>query len=233
MFHRVLSSSLSARLRPAAVLIFLTASSLTLMPVRAGAQPPRPMTWKPVTPADLAVTAPVVDPKADAEALLWEVRVFDEMQRSVDDPQTVFENYLRVKIFTERGKDNFSTVDLPYTSDVEINNVAARTIAPDGTITELKRSDIYQRTVLKTNDVKVKAMSFAVPSIAVGSIVEYHWREVHRDSLAVNLVLPFSRDIPVQVVRYYIRPLPDTGDYKLMAQPFNAQFTPLEVTGFR
>jgi transglutaminase-like putative cysteine protease len=228
MLHSVPSSSLTARLRRAAVLIFLSATSLVLTPVRSGAQPPRPMTWKPVTPADLAVTAPVVDPKADAEALLWEVRVFDELQSSSDDPQTVFEHYLRVKIFTERGKDDHSTVDLPYTSDVEINNVAARTIAPDGTITELKRSDIYQRTVVKTNDIKVKAVSFAVPAIAVGSIVEYHWREVHRDSVAMNLVLPFSRDIPVQLVRYYIRPLPDTGDYKLMAQPFNAQFSPLE-----
>lgn len=227
MLHIVSSKSLTARLRLATVLILLSAASIALTPARATAQP-RPLTWKPVTPADLAVTTPVVDPKADAEALLWEVRVFDELPSSNVDPQTVFENYLRVKIFTERGKDGHATVDLPYLPDVEINNVAARTIAPDGTITELKRSDIYQRTVLKTNDVKVKAVSFAVPAIAVGSVVEYHWREVHRDSMAMNLVLPFSRDIPVRLVRYYIRPFPDTGGYKLMAQPFNAEFSPLE-----
>ena len=81
MFHPAASSSLSTRLRRAVVLIFLSAVSLALTPAHAGAQPPRPMTWKPVTPADLAVKAPVVDPKADAEALLWEVRVFDEMLR--------------------------------------------------------------------------------------------------------------------------------------------------------
>ena len=33
--------------------------------------------WRPVTPEELALKAPLVDPDADAEAIFWEVRIDD------------------------------------------------------------------------------------------------------------------------------------------------------------
>ena len=39
--------------------------------------------WKPVDPSHLAMKAPVVEPEADAEAILWDVRVDDESQNLV------------------------------------------------------------------------------------------------------------------------------------------------------
>jgi transglutaminase-like putative cysteine protease len=186
--------------------------------------------WKPILPADLALATPVVQPDADAEALLWEVRVADDDQGGMYDfrPRTVFDHYLRVKIFTERGREAHATVDLPYTANTSIEAVAARTIKADGTAIELKKSDVHKRTLLKGDGLKVKAVSFALPAIVVGSIVEYRWREVHEDSLASNLVLPFSRDIPVQLVRYYFKPLKDLGAYQMWVQAFNGDFTPAE-----
>jgi hypothetical protein len=84
--------------------------------------------WKPIDPAELALKAPKVQPDAHAEALLWEVRVSDEMSATVQyEPTTIFEHYLRVKIFTERGREEFGTVDIPYASRVDVRDVAART----------------------------------------------------------------------------------------------------------
>jgi Domain of Unknown Function with PDB structure (DUF3857)/Transglutaminase-like superfamily len=187
--------------------------------------------WKPIDSAQLAMTAPRVQADADAEALFWDIRVADEYDQTSElGARTVFDHYIRIKIFTERGREAHATVDLPYESGIQIHDVGARTIKADGTVVELKKSDIYERTVVKTNDSRVKAVSFAVPAIAPGTIVEYRWREVHSDSIANYLELPFSREIPVQVTRYYVRPLqfPD-NDYVMRAMSFNGDFAPMEA----
>jgi transglutaminase-like putative cysteine protease len=183
--------------------------------------------WKPITPAELAQNTAVVQPGADAEALFWEVRVSDEYDsNAVIGIRTIFDHYMRVKIFTERGRDILSTVDINFEAGTDVGNVAARTIRPDGSIVELKSSDVYERTVVKTGDVRQKVMSFAVPAIAPGMIVEYQWREVHHDSVANYMALPFSRDIPVREARYFVRPLDTGGDFRMEAMTFNGSFAP-------
>src|SRR6185503_3798860 len=66
--------------------------------------------WKPVDPAHLAMKTPLVEKDADAEAIFWEVRVQDEDEGG--DLRTVLSHYIRIKIFTERGRENHSKVDL-------------------------------------------------------------------------------------------------------------------------
>src|SRR6266487_2809031 len=160
-------------------LTLLTFASLVL------AAPVRAADWKPIDAAELALKSPKVQAGADAEALFWEIRVADEFDDTSDlGARTVFDHYVRIKIFTERGRDAYATVDLPYESGIQIHDVAARTIKADGSVVELKKADTYERTIIKGNDVRVKAVSFAVPGIAPGTIVEYRWREVHSDSIA-------------------------------------------------
>jgi hypothetical protein len=155
------------------------------------------------------------------------VRVSDDADGR-GDVATTFHHYLRVKIFTDQGREKFATVDIPYTSGADVKDVSARTIRPDGSILELKRSDTYRRTLIKTNDLKIQVVSFAVPGIERGVIVEYRWKEVHRNSLAFNLRLRFSRDTPVHDVRYYVRPLSVLLGYSMIARPFHGQFSPPE-----
>ena len=186
--------------------------------------PARAADWKPIDLGELALKAPKVQPDAGAEALFWDVRIADEIEGGT--LTTVFEHYLRIKIFTERGREAHATVDIPYVAGVKIRDVDARTIRPDGTTVELKRSDVYHRTLIKAGDLQLKVVSFAVPAIQPGVIVEYRWREVHSDSIANYLRLPFSREIPVHTTRYYLRPL-DIPGFAMMAQGFNGQFAPL------
>src|SRR5712664_3222429 len=65
--------------------------------------------WKPIDPASLAEKTPVVEKDADAEAIFWEVRVDDGGAEEL-----VFSHYVRVKVFTDRGKESQSKIDLTY-----------------------------------------------------------------------------------------------------------------------
>src|ERR1051325_2316520 len=162
--------------------------------------------WRPVDPAHLAMKTPVVEKDADAEAIFWEVRVQDEAEGG--DPRTVLSHYIRIKIFTVRGRENHSKVDLiPVTRNTKFKDIAARTIKPDGTIIELQKDAIFEREIVKTSGLKLKAKSFAMPGVEVGAIIEYRWCEIRDDHLTLYERLHFQRDIPVQLVKYYIKPL--------------------------
>jgi hypothetical protein len=172
--------------------------------------------WKPIDPAELASKTPVVEKDADAEALFWEVRVDDG-----EADELVFANYVRVKVFTERGKESQSKIDLPYLGSYRIKDISARTVKADGTIVELKKDDVFDRTVLKANGLKVKAKSFAMPGVEPGAIVEYRWREIRGGKSANYVQLQFQRDIPVRNLTYLVRPYSGPYANGMSYRPFH------------
>lgn len=181
--------------------------------------------WKPVDPSHLAMKAPTVEPDADAEAILWEVIVNSE------DIDVVLSHYIRIKIFTPRGKENEGTVEIPYLGSIRIKDIAARTIKPDGSIIEMKKDAVFDKTLVKAGGLKIKAKSFALPSVEPGVIIEYRWKEFRRVSFYMRFQL--QRDIPVQVVKYYIKPYP-SFQYGMRLACFNGVTVPLqkEKNGF-
>ena len=186
--------------------------------------------WKPLDPAHMALKEPVVEKDADAEAIFWEVRINDAEQ------DLVFSHYIRIKIFTERGKESQSRIDIPYIDWYKIKDVAGRTIKPDGTIVELKKDAVFERTIVKASGVKLKAKSFAMPGVEPGVIIEYRWREVRPYGLANNLSLHFQREIPVQSVKYLLKPAPSSiySSFSMTSRVFNGQPAPIakEKDGF-
>lgn len=161
--------------------------------------------WKPIDPVQLALKASIVEKEADAEGLFWEVKIDDNPEGDL-----IFNHYLRVKVFTERGRESQSKVDLIFGKmwggEIRIKDIAARTIKPDGSIVELKKDDIYERTIVKGSGLKFKARSFAMPAVEPGCIIEYRWREIRVNTDANYVRLQFQRDIPVQRVQYSIKP---------------------------
>lgn len=161
--------------------------------------------WKPLDPTHLALKASTVEKEADAEGLFWEVKIDDNPEGDL-----IFNHYLRVKVFTERGRESQSKVDLLFGNffgnETKIRDIAARTIKPDGSIVELKKEDIYERTVVRGSGLKYKAKSFAMPAVEPGCIIEYRWREIRVNTDASYVRLQFQRDIPVQRVVYSIKP---------------------------
>jgi hypothetical protein len=157
--------------------------------------------WRIVTPDELSMKSPKVEADADAEAIFWEVRIDDS-----SDENLSMQHYVRVKVFTDRGREKYSKFDIPFAKGRKIKDIAARVIKPDGSAVEIQKEDIFEREIIKANGVKIKAKSFAVPNLEPGVIVEYRYREVISDAEASGMHLRFQRDIPIQTLSYYYKP---------------------------
>lgn len=160
--------------------------------------------WRQISPAELQMKASQVEPDADAEAIFWEVRIDDGSE------DLVMKHYVRVKVFNERGREKYSKVDIPFVKGAKIKNIMARVAKPDGSMVELAKTDVFEREIVKTDKIKVKAKSFAVPSIEPGVIVEYRYQEVYPRSSANNMRMVFQHDIPIQNISYYFKPADNT-----------------------
>jgi Domain of Unknown Function with PDB structure (DUF3857) len=179
--------------------------------------------WKPIGPDELKQNTPLVERDADAEALFWEVRLDDAQVE-----KTVFRHYLRMKIFTARGVEAQSRIDLPYINGVKIADIVARTTKTDGTVVELKKDAVFDRTIVKAGKAKIRAKSFVMPGVEPGAIIEYQWRE-ERDSLGQYVRLEFQRQIPVRSVKYYIKPFSNSVfPYPMTFNVFHMPNTPME-----
>ena len=187
--------------------------------------------WRPVTPEELAMKTPVVEKDADAEAIFWEIKIDD------DEQGLILTHYVRIKIFTDRGKETQSKVEIAFGKffgrETKLSDIAARTIKPDGSIVELQKADIFETTQVKASGAKIKVKSFAVPAIEAGAIIDYRWREIRPNASANYIRLQFQRDIPAQLVKYLIKPYPYEG-YGLRAQTFHGTNSPFvkEKNGF-
>ena len=181
--------------------------ALAFPPARAGGDE-----WKPISPGDLAAKTPVVEKDADAEILLWEVRV-DDTNNDVS-----LKHYRRIKIFTDKGREKYSKVEIEYLKGKKIKDVAARVIKPDGSIIEVPKTEIFERTLAKLGGLKIKSQSFAAPGLEAGAILEYRYREVIEDGSA-NMRLRFQDTVPIQNISYYIKPY--SKDSQMQTKNFN------------
>ncbi len=169
--------------------------------------------WKPVEPAQLALKAPAVDKDADAEILFWEVRLQPQGEGAI------ISHYLRIKIFTERGRESQSKVEFFYPESLQIKDVAGRTIKADGTIVNLTPDSIYERVAAQADKLKVKSTAFAMPAVEPGALIEYRWREVHK---SLPLSIHLQRDIPIQSVTCYV-PAGISAQYFNLRDPYTRE----------
>lgn len=142
------------RLRSLAVLtavLFLASLSLAQVNMKS---------WDPIPASDLALKDNPKEPGARAMYLFHHA----ELTRSE------YREHGAIKIFTDAGKDlaNFQVGD-------GANKLQARTIAPDGRITEISKDEILKKLVAKGGGTKREAKVFAFPNVQAGSIVEYKY----------------------------------------------------------
>ena len=162
--------------------------------------------WRPVSEKELGMKTPLVESDADAEILFWEVRVDDSNPESL-----VMKHYIRVKVFTDRGREKYSKIDIPFIKGEKIKDIQARVIKADGSTVDVAKADVFDREIAKTDKIKVKAKSFAVPNIEPGVIVEYRYSEVAQNSSANNMRMEFQQDVPIENIAYYFRPYASTA----------------------
>ena len=124
------------------------------------------------TDEELKMTA---EPKAPGAAAIYLYR-----EETVDDNLHFHSFYARIKVLTEKGKE-LATVHLPSTgAKFAITDVKARTIHSDGTVIPLdvKPADLVE---YKGTELQIKKMGFTLPSVEVGSILEYRWELRYND----------------------------------------------------
>jgi hypothetical protein len=163
-------------------------------------------TWRPVTAPELAQKTARVEPGADAEAIFWDVKVEDQLTGG-GDLQMTLSHYIRIKIFTEHGKEKYAKVEIEQFGKRRITDIAGRTIKPDGTIIDLKKDGIFDRELVRSKGLKVHGKTFTLPNVEVGDIIEYRYREHRENEVADFMRLYFQRDLPLWDVTYHLKPL--------------------------
>ena len=125
------------------------------------------------TAEELKMTA---DPKAPGAAA-----VYLNIEEISNDPLHYQSYYARIKILSEKGKE-LATVEIPYLrGNFKVTAIEARTIHADGTVIPLagKPEDlmIVKTKSKKGNDpFQVNQKIFTLPSVEVGSILEYRYQ---------------------------------------------------------
>ena len=109
--------------------------------------------WRPITPQELALKQSKSDPNADAECFFRDVRIENSTVGSIQNATT---NYVRFKIFNDRGREKYSDVKIEYPGKSHISDVSARTIHPDGTILDVKKDAIFDKVEVKKGGLKFK-----------------------------------------------------------------------------
>ena len=183
--------------------------------------------WLPITDAERNQNSPVVDKDAGVEAIFWRVNILDEAKQGT--MQRTLYNYVRLKVYSEKGMERATAIEIPYRSRNQIMYIAGRTVKADGTEIELKDDAIHDRDVIRARGFKQKAKTFTMPGVEPGAIVEYRWQEILWDPSTFYLRMDFQRDIPIQKMTYFVRPLSrDVTTMHMSVYHFNCDPSPFE-----
>src|SRR5271166_4640923 len=124
--------------------------------------------FQPVSPDELKMTNEPAAPGAPA------IILFRQVDRDDNSSSRHEDQYIRIKVLTEAGR-KYADVEIPFEKDIEgVSSVGARSIAPDGTISEFQ-GKIFEKTIVKAKGAKYLAKVFAVPNVQVGGIIEYYY----------------------------------------------------------
>ena len=196
------------------------------------ALPGRAQKFQEPTQEELRMTSDPMAPGAPA--------VYLYLEEKTDNGAHYVSSYARIKVLSELGKE-WATVEIPYVAVLNGTPIIeARTIHSDGTVIPLtgKVSDLV---VVKTTRDKVKAAVFNLPSVEVGSILEYKWtvpmtgsRYVDEGdssgdfySSALSGQIPdwyVQRRIYIHKAHFYYNPIIDLGDNEVTGNK-SATFT--------
>jgi hypothetical protein len=125
------------------------------------------MPWPPIAPEDLAMTDCPQQPGAAAIVLYRE-----EITDGDTHATSVFR---RLKILTETGKE-YSNIEIPYMKgSTKITGLQARVVPPQGPAREFS-GQVFDKTAMRYRTMRVTVKTFALPDVAVGSIIDYRYK---------------------------------------------------------
>ena len=169
----------------------------------AAAVPGRAATWTQPTPEELKMTSDPSAPNAEA--------VFLFREEVVDDKTHFHRIYARIKILTEKGKEDYSDVEIPYESGVSnVEAVEGRTIHADGTVVTFTGKP-FSKELIRAGDIKVMQKVFSMPDVQVGSILEYRYELRYDDGYAIPPEWTIQQSIFVHHAHFHFNPTDARG----------------------
>jgi hypothetical protein len=156
------------------------------------------------TSEELKMTA---DPKAPGASAVYLYR-----EETTDDSLHYHSIYERIKVLTEKGKE-LATIRIPYEHGADkVADIKGRTIHADGTVIPLstKASDLVD---VKTKSFQVNTMVFTLPSVEVGSILEYRLQVRYSDDIVSSPTWEIQQPYFVHKAHYLFRPEMSGGRY--------------------
>jgi len=154
------------------------------------------------TKDELQMTA---DPKAPGAAAVYLYR-----EETTDDALHYHGYYERIKILTEKGKEQ-ATIRIPYEhGEFKVTDVRGRTIHADGTVIPLtaKPTDLMD---VKAGSRQINQMVFTLPNVEVGSILEYRLQLRYSDNTVSSPQWDIQQPFFVHKAHYSFIPSGDSG----------------------
>ena len=164
------------------------------------------------TKEELAMTA---DPKAPGAAAVYLYR-----EETADDALHFHSYFSRIKVLSEKGKE-LATVHIPYEhGNFKVTDIKGRTIHADGTVIPLtaKPSDLVD---VKTKGFQVNTMVFTLPSVEVGSILEYRLQLRYDDNWVSSPTWEVMQPYFVHKAHYFFNPSHSGGITNSRGQNLN------------
>jgi hypothetical protein len=150
------------------------------------------------TDEELKMTA---DSKAPGAAAVYLYR-----EETTDDALHYHGYYERIKVLTEKGKE-LATIRIPYEhGQFKVTNIQGRTIHADGTVIPLtvKPTDLVD---VKSGSFQVNTMVFTLPSVEIGSILEYRLDLRYDDSIVSEPTWNIQQPFFVHKAHYLFKPV--------------------------
>ncbi len=177
------------RARVFTLIALLSVASTISRPLMAQFQAP--------TDEELKMTT---DPKAPGAAA-----VYLNIVEVANDPLHYESVYERIKVLTDKGKE-LATQEIPFLKgNYTITDIKARTIHADGTIVPLvgKPENLL---ISKSGDRQFERKVFTLPSVEVGSILEFSYEIRYDDNTYSSPMWEVQRDYFVHKAHYQFSP---------------------------
>jgi hypothetical protein len=155
--------------------------------------------FQPVSPDELKMTS---DPNASgAPAII----LYRQVDRDDNGSTSHQDDYFRIKILTEEGR-KYADIEIPFFKDSEnIVNIHARSIRPDGTITNFE-GKAFDKTIAKAKGLKYEAKTFTLPDIQVGSIIEYYYTHDLTEHVIFDSHWIISQELFTRSAKFSLKP---------------------------
>ena len=128
----------------------------------------------PLTPEELALKDVTAAPGAPAAILYYAI--------DTDNTKSFETRSIRLKVLSDKGRERANVEISYYGKDSQVDSIRARTIDSKGVATEFQ-DQIFDKEIVKAKKFRASAKVFTLPSVQVGTIIEYSYRLHFREKI--------------------------------------------------